>query len=507
MKKIIIFFITFFLLAQMYGQVFSDVTVESTITDVQPMTGIVLWTTSPKKNTDAISLEYSYMLYNQVVSEEGVYDWTVVDNLLNAVASRGHQAILRFRFVYVGYHTSVPQYIKDLPDYHETEGLSEGQTTWFPDWTHQKLKDFTLEFYTRFAERYDNDPRLAFLQTGFGLWAEYHIYDGPFVLGQTFPGKAFQAQFLSHLDSVFLNTPWSISIDAADETYSPFDIQPDLLQIRFGNFDDSFMCQQHHWENEGNWIFFGAERYKTSPAGGEFSYYTDWDQEHVLDLPDGAHGISYEDFARKFLISYIIGNDQPDYQPMERIKEAGLASGYKFWVESFKTAPDSAIVKIKNIGVGSFYYDAYPAVNGVRATESLKYLAKGEERTFHIAAGGNNPILTIECDRLVSGQHIDFYGTTYVPVSTKELAQKDFKFQVYPTCVKIGTDISITLEETRPIRGFLNLYSESGRLIKRQNLLSEDNTLKTSDLSEGVYFLNITDTATQSAPKRIVIIR
>jgi len=120
-----------------------------------------------------------------------------------------------------GYATAVPDYIKNLPDYDETLGTSESQPTWFPDWTHQELQDFTLEFYTAFAARYDDDPRLAFLQTGFGLWAEYHIYDGPFILGVTFPSKAFQTLFFQHLGNTFDKLPWSVSIDAASEEYSP----------------------------------------------------------------------------------------------------------------------------------------------------------------------------------------------------------------------------------------------------------------------------------------------
>ena len=54
------------------------------------------------------------------------------------------------------------------------------------------------------------------------------------------------------------------------------------------------------------------------------------------------------------------------------------------------------------------YYDAFVAVNGVRAKESLKYLQPGEARQFTVASGGKNPTLTIECDRLVAGQRIEF---------------------------------------------------------------------------------------------------
>ena len=174
------------------------VSVYSEITDVQPMTGIVFWNNSSRNNTDAISLEFSYMLFNQVVSDSGVYNWEEVDNKLSDIASRRHHAIFRFRYVYPGFETAVPDYIKNKADYKETVGKSEGKTTYFPDWTNEELKRFTLEFYTKFAERYDSDPRLAFIEVGFGLWAEYHIYSGPFILGVTFPGKEFQIKNFKH---------------------------------------------------------------------------------------------------------------------------------------------------------------------------------------------------------------------------------------------------------------------------------------------------------------------
>ena len=78
------------------GDDFSNIRLKSEITGVQPMTGIVLWEELDNKDTDAIQLEYSYMRYNDVVNEKGVYDWTIVERKLNATASRSHQAVLRF---------------------------------------------------------------------------------------------------------------------------------------------------------------------------------------------------------------------------------------------------------------------------------------------------------------------------------------------------------------------------------------------------------------------------
>ena len=52
---------------------FVKISLQSQITGVQPMTGIVLWADNAKRNTDAISLEYSYMQYKDIVKEKGVY--------------------------------------------------------------------------------------------------------------------------------------------------------------------------------------------------------------------------------------------------------------------------------------------------------------------------------------------------------------------------------------------------------------------------------------------------
>jgi len=116
---------------------YREVSLTSSIKNVQPMTGIVLWDDSwndesIKKEFGNIQLEYSYMRFNDVINEEGVYDFSVVESILEKISSRGHQAVLRFYYVYPGQETSVPDYIKALPDYNETVGKSEGKTTSFP---------------------------------------------------------------------------------------------------------------------------------------------------------------------------------------------------------------------------------------------------------------------------------------------------------------------------------------------------------------------------------------
>jgi hypothetical protein len=120
------------------------------------------------------------------------------------------------------------------------------------------------------------------------------------------------------------------------------------------------------------------------------------------------HGRTYEQLSAKFHISYMIGNDQPNYQSAARIREAGMANGYRFEVLSFKASSKHSLVKVRNNGIAPIYYDAFVTVGGVRADQSLKGLLPGQTREYAVHAGGTSPSLAIECDRLVKGQKIEF---------------------------------------------------------------------------------------------------
>lgn len=391
---------------------FEPVSLQSQINRVQPMTGIVFWS----DNTSALSalgqdvqLEFSYMLYRDVVTRIGTYSWAAVDQKLAQAAARGHQMIFRFRDTYPGItQSSIPD---GLP-YHISK--VEGQNTFIPDWSSTGLREFILDFFTRFAARYDNDPRLAFVQVGFGSYAEYHLYDGQPELGKNFPDKSFQANFLNHMAEVFSQTPWSISIDATSSDYSPFQATPALKNLRFGLFDDSFMHKEHSENdseyNRASWLFFGANRYHTNPAGGEFSYYSTYDQRNVLST-NGPYGKTFEDFAHQYNVTYMIGNDQYAYQSKARIRQAAMATGYAFRLTLLESNGNRVRLRIRNEGIAPLYYDAYPSVNNQRATQSLKGLLPSNSLDMEIHPGTHNPLdiqIKIDSDRLVTGQVIQF---------------------------------------------------------------------------------------------------
>lgn len=400
------------------------------IDHVQPMTGLVLWPSHGQINKykDVIALEYSYCLPCRVVTgkvgDAIQYDWTYFENILNDMASRNHQAVIRFRYEYPGSRevdgstrgaTAVPQYIKDLEDYNETYYKCEDGPTYYADWSNKELQWFTKQFYTDFAAKYGNDPRIAFLEVGFGHWSEYHIYGTKLKLGTNFPSKEYQNEFLLHVGSV-MSIPWLISIDAADNSYTSIVKTPEVMALNFGNFDDSFMHEGHELGsgdgyNEESWNKIGqGTRWQRGPSGGEVSYYERKDQREFLN-PAGLYNVTWEQAAAKYHITFMISNDAPGstYGTTERFQSAGIAAGYSFAVLDCRTGKGKTQLLVTNEGVAPIYRDAFFAINDTRCPQSLKGLLPGKKVIMEIPVELKDAKdLHIACDYILQNQVIQF---------------------------------------------------------------------------------------------------
>ena len=406
------------------------------ITGVQPGTGIVFWPDQAKANHaqygDGISLEFSYCLPSEIVlGKQGnqiPYNWTPFDSLLDDIASRNHQAVIRFRYEYPSGRevdgnpgtTAVPAYIKSMNDYHETYSENPGGDgpTWYADWSHPELQWFTMQFYDDFAQRYQNDPRIAFLEIGFGHWSEYHIYGTDLDLGRNFPSKSYQETFLRHIEET-MQIPWLISIDAADDEYSPITASNELMQLHFGLFDDSFMHEEHEITsgdgyNERCWHALGDQRWQTSPNGGEISYYDDSDQKNFLN-PEGMYGTTWEQASAKYHLSFMIANDALNgkYATPERVRTASMKTGYAFHVTECATGNSHTELQVCNQGIAPLYRDAWFAIGSTRSTDSLKGLLPKQCSPVSIAAELIlDTDLHIISDEILPAQTIEFSADT-----------------------------------------------------------------------------------------------
>ena len=398
----------------------------------EPFKGLVLWSDNDAMEdlSGCVSLEFGYWLPAQVVrawrNGEPVCDWTAFDRWLDEVKSRGHKAIVRFRYEYPGEPpakggvrgaTGVPACIKARPGYRETFSRNPNGDgpTYYADWRNADLKAFTLRFYEAFAARYDRDPRVAFVEVGFGHWSEYHIEGTPLRLGVNFPDKAYQGEFLRRMDALFRETPWLISIDAAEEERSPIVADAGLLALGFGLFDDSFLHAEHERAqgdgyNESCFDALGAAtRWRRAPVGGEISYDKDSDQKDFLG-PKGIHGWTWERAAKKYHVTFMIANDAVEgrFATPARVREAGRNSGYRIRLSDCRAGGGRASVAVENMGIAPVYHDLRVEIGGARSAVSLRGLQPGEKRVCPVEGVKGAPSPRIVGDKLYPGENVPY---------------------------------------------------------------------------------------------------
>lgn len=386
---------------------------------VMPLKGLVLWPDMARERPDfsnSVSLEFSYVLPCDIVkgySDDGtiVCDWTAVEDVLGDVASRGHQAILRFRYEYPGEElggvagaTAVPACVKSRADYHETFASNpDGDgPTHYADWSNRALREMTRAFCRSFAAKYDADPRLAFVEVGFGHWAEYHISGTELRPGVNFPPLDYQAAFLREMDSIFKETPWLVSIDAAEPSRSPAAADPGLRCLGFGVFDDSFMHRRHEIAqgdgyNERCWFAFGTNRWQRAPFGGEISCFSRREQREFLGAK-GLYGVRWRSAASKYHVTFMIANDAPNGRKVTPCEFAAASAlcGWDFRLVGRECGDGRTVLRVRNDGLAPAYHDIRVRLGGVRSAETLRGLLPGEERAVEL------PVCTEDAPELVS---------------------------------------------------------------------------------------------------------
>ena len=162
--------------------------------------------------------------------------------------------------------------------------------------------------------------------------------------------------------------------------------------------------------NEECWDAIGqGVRWMTGACGGEISYYRSSDQRNFLN-PEGMYGVTWEQAAEKYHITFMISNDAPGgtYGTAERFKEASMFSGYNFAITDLKANSKNTVAKVTNTGIAPIYRDAYLAVGGVRSKTSLKGLCPGQEINVLVEKVTDGSDVTIESDYILPTQKIQF---------------------------------------------------------------------------------------------------
>ncbi|MFC5004626.1 fibronectin type III domain-containing protein [Dactylosporangium cerinum] len=191
------------------------------------------------------SLAWSYFGLSEVMTSAtncGTYDWSIVDNALNEIASYGNQAAIRLYMEYPGGTGSHPgNAIPHCFDGHVTYRNNTFWGTVSPDYDSPYLLSAVSNFIAAFGARYDGDPRIGFINLGLvGLWGEWHTWpfdtDTADGYPNLMPTDAHGAQIIQAFDTAFNQTKLEVRYpDSAGGAANTRDI---------GYHDDSFCYRE-----------------------------------------------------------------------------------------------------------------------------------------------------------------------------------------------------------------------------------------------------------------------
>jgi len=335
-----------------------------------PLKGLVPYS-GDKRDKFPHSLEFNYLPLSSLMTGMQEFHWEPLEELLNDVASRGHQTVFRIWMVYPGHDDGVPEFlVKD--------GLKV--TTWLntntaplppekvhtPNYDDPRMRLALKNFIAALGKKYDGDPRVGFITAGLlGTWGEWHEYPRD----DLFASRETQTEVMESFMAAFAKTPILLRYPSGVDhwCYSPNHDLP------FGYHDDSFAWATLDTGNEDDdWFYMPAlktagpqavEKWKTQPIGGEIRPEL-WGNIFD-DVVDHKQAQNFTECVQQTHASWLMDTGMSEKkQSAKRIANASKAvqrMGYEFHVTAADIHADAtdvtANVRLKNTAAAPFYYD------------------------------------------------------------------------------------------------------------------------------------------------------
>ena len=352
-------------LGRLHAQDFRPLTYSPAPID-NPLKGFVPYESATAAAVFPCSLEWFYIPLAELMPAAKTFDWAPFEKHLNAIASRGHQAVMRVYLDYPGKTPGTPKFLLDAGVVARPyDGRKNAGKSVSPDYEDPRVRAALADFIAAFGAKYDGDPRLGFITVGLlGYWGEWHTSDHK----EWFASKTVQREVMDAYLRAFHRTRLLLRYPAGPDD----DYYADNRALAMGYHDDSFAyATMPTGDPKKTWFFLdrmtraGAlEKWRTQPIGGEVRPEV-WDT--LWNEPTGApKGQEYlpcvEATHATWLMNSGVFKKTLTGEPRERALAGALRLGYELSVTgaAFDAAPDSGFhvkVRIGNTGVAPFYYD------------------------------------------------------------------------------------------------------------------------------------------------------
>ena len=331
------------------------------------------------KAWDLVSYGSGYQQWNKLNPAKGVYDWSELEKLLNALAEHNMTYALRVL-------PYTPSFIKsDFPPEEEYDwtppfvyemGAKKMQINlrgtdfraYAPIWDDTIYIRAAKEFAKALAEKYDGDPRIEYIDVRtFGEWGEWHTSH---ILGSEMPADSVLFDMLDYYASVFKKTQLVLPSNGFGEVYTH------ALKLGITKRDDGFIgipgrpdTLLRAYEANLPTIAENIAGYRTMldyddliPGGSQ-----KWTAERWVDAITTAH-LTYYVLDQDNDCGYHFYNDNKALaDSMSKV------IGYNFRISNAelltitdsKSTTNTLNITVKNTGVAPCFFDIYMAAEFV----------------------------------------------------------------------------------------------------------------------------------------------
>lgn len=317
------------------------------------------------------SLEFNYVPYSDIVKGYDEFNWGPLESMLDDIASRGHQAVIRIFLEYPGRESAIPRFlIADGLKVTKWQ-LDDGSRNYVetPDYENKNLRSSLTTFIRAFGKKYDGDPRLGFITAGLlGHWGEWHTHPR----ADLFASKTVQQEVMAAYESSFKATHVLLRYPAGNNDAIARNDDRD-----FGYHDDSFAWSTlDTGKRADSWFYMtklrragaGAEtKWKERVIGGEIrpeAWGSVFD-ENPRDKRIQNMRLCIEDTHVTWLMDSGMFEKQQSADRIRRAEESVRQMGYELYASAVKVGKVtdqhvSISLNVENRGVAPFYYNWQP---------------------------------------------------------------------------------------------------------------------------------------------------
>jgi hypothetical protein len=196
------------------------------------------------KAWDLISYGSGHQKWNKLNPAKGVYDWTELEKLLNALAEHGMGYALRvlpYSPSYIKGNDTPEEEYDWTPSFVYESGAKKVTATlqWngyhasVPVWDDPIYLQAAKDFAKALAEKYDGDPRIEYIDIRtFGEWGEWHASH---LEGSEMPSDAVKMDMLDYYASIFKKTLLVLPSNGSGDVYTH------ALELGITKRDDGFI--------------------------------------------------------------------------------------------------------------------------------------------------------------------------------------------------------------------------------------------------------------------------